>query len=322
MITQLTTDRPGVCQPFMLYDGAVRGRLVRLNGVADTILDRHNYPPSVTKLLGEAMAAATVLADGLKFEGSFTFQMQGNGPVHTVVTDITNDRALRGCAKFDDEALGQVISQESESSDSGNNVSLQQLVGAGHMAFTVDQGPDMERYQGIIEMQGASIGECIHQYFQQSEQLETAVKIVAGRSQDSAGDGDWQAAALILQRMPGVSGREPTEEDDDAWRTAVILLSSLTDAELLDSELTEEAVLNRLFGTVGGRILDKSDLAIGCRCSRERSAKILASFPVDEVMSMAENGLVSMTCEFCEVDFEFTEEELTQLEEKYAGAAL
>lgn len=320
MTDKLTTDRPGVCQPFLLYDGAVRGRLVRLNGVADSILSRHNYPQAVTKLLGEAMAAATVLADGLKFDGSFTFQMQGNGPVHTVVTDITNDRALRGCAKFDDDALGQAISDIPD-----NTVSLQQLVGAGHMAFTVDQGPDMERYQGIIEMQGSSIGECIHQYFQQSEQLETAVKIVAGQSNkagNDAGEGDWQAAALILQRMPAMSGRAQTEEDDDAWRTAVILLSSLTDIELLDSDLSEEAVLNRLFGTVGGRILDKSDLAIGCRCSRERSAKILASFPMDEVKSMAEDGVVSMTCEFCEVDFNFTESDLTQLEGKYQGGVL
>lgn len=316
MTEKLSTDCPGVCQPFLLYDDAVRGRLVRLNGVADEILGRHSYPEAVTKLLGEAMAAATVLADGLKFEGSFTFQMQGNGPVHTVVSDITNDRALRGCAKFDDEALKNQISAES-----GPALSLQQLVGAGHMAFTVDQGPDMERYQGIIEMEGSSIGECIHQYFQKSEQLETAVKIVAGQSHEADDDG-WQAAALILQRMPALSGREQTEEDDDAWRTAVILLSSLTDTELLDSELTEESVLNRLFGTVGGRILDKSELTIGCRCSRERSAKILASFPMDEIKSMAEDGIVSMTCEFCEIGFDFTENELTQLEDKYAGAVL
>lgn len=260
------------------------------------------------------MVAAAALADGLKFEGSFTFQMQGNGPVHTLVADVTSARALRGCAKFDEEALKEIVS-----SSSNESPSLQQLVGAGHMAFTVDQGADTDRYQGIIEMQGGSVSECIHQYFQQSEQLETAVKIVAGLAPDDAGKDEWQAAALLIQRMPADGGAESTEEDEDAWRTAVILLSSLTDAELLDSGLSEEGVLNRLFGTVGGRILDKSDLSIGCRCSRERSAKILASFPMDEIRSMADDGKVAMTCEFCEVNFEFTEQELDRLEDQYAG---
>lgn len=314
---KLTTDHPGACQPFLLFDGAVRGRLVRLNGVAEKILGRHDYPVPVTKVLGEAMAAATVLADGLKFEGSFTFQMQGSGPVHTVVSDITNTRALRGCAKFDAEALSKL-----DLSDDQDSVSLQQLVGAGHMAFTVDQGPDTERYQGIIEMEGATIGDCIHQYFRQSEQLETAVKIVAGRSSEKVGEGAWQAAALIVQRMPGDRLDVTDEEADDAWRTAVILMSSLTDQELLDPELSEQRVLERLFGTVGGRILDKTDLTIGCRCSRERSAKILASFPMDEIRSMADDGKVSMTCEFCEVNFDFSEQELDQLESDLQSAVL
>lgn len=313
MIKKLSTDRPGICQPFLLYDGAVRGRLIRLNGVADSILERHAYPKAVTKVLGESMVAAAALADGLKFDGSFTFQMQGNGPVHTLVADVTSARAMRGCAKFDESALRSVLDSEN-----GDAHTLQQLVGAGHMAFTVDQGPDTDRYQGIIEMQGGSVSECIHQYFQQSEQLETAVKIVAGQTR--AGEGDWQAAALLIQRMPGEAGREATEEEDDAWRTAVILLSSLTDAELIDSELSEEGVLNRLFGTVGGRILDQTDLNIGCRCSRERSAKILASFPMDEIRSMADDGKVAMTCEFCEISFEFSDQELNALEEQFAGA--
>lgn len=314
MTEKLSTDRPGVCRPFLLYDGAVRGRLVRLNGVAEEILGRHAYPTAVNKLLGEAMAAATVLADGLKFVGSFTFQMQGNGPVHTVVSDITNTRALRGCAKFDVEALEGL-----DGSISDGGLSLQQLVGVGHMAFTVDQGPDTERYQGIIEMEGSSIGDCIHQYFQQSEQLETAVKIVAGQSSEDGVNGAWQASALLLQRMPGDRLDVTDEESDDAWRTAVILLSSLTDEELLDANLSEEQVLQRLFGTVGGRLLDSINLTIGCRCSRERSEKILASFPMEEIRSMSENGMISMTCEFCEVNFSFSEKELDQLEAKFSG---
>lgn len=305
MTVALLADRQGISQPFLLYDGAVRGRLVRLNGVAGKVLGSHHaYPDSVSRVLGEAMAAAAALADGLKFDGSFTLQIQGNGPLHTLVTDITSDRVMRGCAQFHDDDLPPV------SKANGPGPTLLDLLGTGHIAFTVDQGADMERYQGIIELAGTTIGDCIHQYFQQSEQLETAIKIVAGRTDLDDADSSWQASALMVQRMPTEGGQVPSEEDEDAWRTAVILLSSVSDEELLSATLTEEDVLSRLYGTVGGRLLEARDISIGCRCSRDRSAKILASFPIDEVLSMAEDGKVSMTCEFCETVFEFTEDEL------------
>lgn len=306
MTVTLFEDRPGVSQPFLLYDGAVRGRLVRLNGVAGKILGSHHaYPDDVSRVLGEAMAAAAALADGLKFDGSFTLQIQGGGPLHTLVTDITSDRAMRGCAKFHEDDLPPT------SEMNGTDPSLLDLLGTGHIAFTVDQGADMERYQGIIELAGTSIGDCIHQYFQQSEQLETAIKIVAGRTLADDLESPWQASALMVQRMPVEGGLVPSEEDEEAWRTAVILLSSVSDEELLSPTLTEEDVLSRLYGTVGGRVLDPRDISVGCRCSRDRSAKILASFPMDEILSMADDGKVSMTCEFCETAFEFTEDELS-----------
>ena len=312
MTTKPVTKRPGVSQPFLLYDGAVRGRLVRLNGVAETILGNHTYPDVVTRVLGEAMAAAAALADGLKFDGSFTLQIQGNGPIHTLVADITSDRAMRGCAKFHQDDLPEADGKN------GTSLSLPHLLGTGHIAFTVDQGADMERYQGIIELVGSSVGECIHQYFQQSEQLETAIKIVADKTNAENAESPWQVSAIMVQRMPAEGGRAPDEADEDAWRTAVILLSSVTDEELLNPELSEEDVLRRLFGTVGGKLLEPRTLTVGCRCSRERSAKILASFPIDEVLSMADDGKVSMTCEFCEINFEFLEDELTAVAEKCA----
>ncbi len=304
-----TSDVPGISQPFLLYDGAVRGRLVRLNGVASTVLGiHHEYPEQVTRTLGESMAAAAALADGLKFDGSFTLQIQGNGPLHTLVTDITSDRVMRGCASFRAEEL--------PNTEGADDNTLQRLMGSGHIAFTVDQGPDMERYQGIIELLGTSISDCVHQYFQQSEQLETAIKIVAGRADASDPNSSWQASALLIQRMPSEGGRPPTDADEDAWRTAVILLSSISDEELLSSELTEKDVLARLFGTIGGRVLDSRSLSTGCRCSRERSAKILASFPMDEIVSMADDGVISMTCEFCESAYRFTESELQGVADK------
>ena len=312
MTQGLHTDRPGISQPFMLFDGAVRGRLVRLNGIADTILGQHAYPEPVTRVLGESMAAAAALADGLKFDGSFSLQIQGDGPLHTIVTDITSDWAMRGCAKFREEDLPKP--------KNGAVASLPHLIGQGHMAFTVDQGSDMDRYQGIVELVGSTIGDCIHQYFRQSEQLETAIKIVAGRSLISNADSPWQVSAILVQRMPTEGGREPSDVDEDAWRTAVILLSSVSDEELLDSSLREPGLLRRLFGTVGGDLLESHTLTVGCRCSRERSAKILASFPMDEIRSMAVDGMVSMKCEFCEINFDFSENDLRVLEQEYSGA--
>ena len=301
------TDHPGISQPFILFDGAVRGRLIRLNGVAGTILARHKYPEAVARTVADAMAAAAALSDALKFDGSFSLQIQGDGLVHTIVTDITSDRAMRACAQFDEQTLKAL--------DSGKEAALPYLVGQGHVAFTVDQGADTDRYQGIVELAGSSIADCIHQYFRQSEQLETAIKI-SSRPQSSNDDAEWQASAIMVQRMPAKDKVTVTEADEDAWRSAVILLSSVTDEELTDSSLTEEDVLRRLFGTVGGRLLESHSLTVGCRCSRERSENILASFPMDEIRSMAVDGKVSMTCEFCNIAFEFSEDELDVLEEK------
>ena len=155
MTLQPQTDHPGVCQPFILFDGAVRGRLVRLNGVSKTILSRHGYPDMVSKTVAEAMAAAAALSSALKFDGSFTLQIQGEGPVHTVVTDITSAHAMRACAQFDDHALTRVQAEQ--------EANLHHLTGQGHIAFTVDQGVDSDRYQGVVELSGSTIGECIHQ---------------------------------------------------------------------------------------------------------------------------------------------------------------
>ncbi len=301
------TDHPGISQPFILFDGAVRGRLVRLNGVAGTILARHGYPGAVARTVAEAMAATAALADALKFDGSFTLQIQGDGPVHTIVTDITSARAMRACAQFDERSLPNL--------ESSREPNLPHLVGQGHIAFTVDQGADTDRYQGVVELAGSSIADCIHQYFRQSEQLETAIKI-SSRQQGSDDDSEWQASAIMVQRMPVKESVSVTEADEDAWRSAVILLSSVTDEELAGSSLSEEDVLRRLFRTVGGRLLESHVLTVGCRCSRERSENILASFPMDEIRSMAVDGIVSMTCEFCNITFDFSENELNILEQR------
>jgi molecular chaperone Hsp33 len=300
------------CLPFLLSGGRFRGRLVRLTTAATAILSAHQDPEPVSRLLAEALVAAVALASGLKYNGIFTLQVQGNGPVHTLVTDVTSDGDLRGCAKFDPETLSAELARP-RAEGAGR-----QLLGSDtKLSFTVDQGADTQRYQGIVELAGESVAEGIHHYFRQSEQLESAIKIAVGLAGEDAKQ--WTAAALLIQRMPeeGAARHFNREEADDLWRTAVIFLSSLKDAELLDLSLTPERVLNRLYATMDIRFAPRRAVAARCRCSRERSERILASFPIEEIRSYAENGEIHMTCEFCRADYVFREDELEDMAAKY-----
>lgn len=293
-------------QTFIVAGGAFRGRLVRLTDSVTTILERHNDPDVVSELLCEAMVAAVALAGGIKYDGVFTLQAQGKGPVHTLVADITSAGQLRACAKFDAAKLSAVLAR-------GRPEHLApHLLGGGHLAFTVDQGPDTERYQGIVELGAGSIADSVHNYFRQSEQI-ASVLMIAVAPPDSRYSG-WRAAALVIQRMPEIGGKRVLNDEDaeDAWRTAVILMGSATKHELLDPAISSATLLHRLFGTIGVGAAAPKSIMFGCRCSRERSERILASFPVDEVRALAEDGVVRMTCEFCGTGYTFTEADINQ----------
>jgi molecular chaperone Hsp33 len=167
------------------------------------------------------------------------------------------------------------------------------------------------------------LAESVHQYFRQSEQLASALKIAVRREPAAEGDA-WTAAAVVIQQMPEEGGQfepMPPEERDDAWRTAVVLLGSVTDAELLDTRLTPDRLLYRLFGTVGVRTLAPRPIRAVCRCSRARSVRILASFPADEIRNLSADGIVSMTCEFCREVYTFTLPEIAEVAEKAAHAS-
>jgi molecular chaperone Hsp33 len=298
-----------VCLPFIINDGAFRGRLVRLTGSITEILTRHADPTEVSTLLAEAMVAAVALANGLKYDGIFTLQVQSAGPVHTLVTDVTSTGELRAWAKFDPEKL---VTEAAKPRPPG--AAPQYLGSSGHLGFTVDQGPDTERYQGIVELTGETLADSIHNYFRQSEQIESALKIAVAAPRNG---GSWTAGAVLIQRMPEDGGRPiDREEAEDAWRTAVILLGSLKDSELLDLSLSPAQLVKRLYTTVGLRLLERRPVVAKCRCSRERSERILASFPVEEVKSYALDGIVHMVCEFCRTDYAFSETELLALSQQ------
>jgi len=277
--------------PFLLHDGTLRGRLVRLSATTDAILTRHAYPPIVAKLVAEAAAVATALALSVKFEGIFTFQARGNGPVSLLVADVTSKGAVRAYARFDDDAVAALPFKPSEPAK------VQRLLGAGHLTFTVDF--DDHRYQGIVELTGATLAECAQTYFRQSEQLETALS-VAALPHPNAPD-QWQSAVLMLQRMPfDLSLGYSEEEVDELWRTAVILQGSVTAVELLDPALAPENVLYRLFHAENLSLSAPRVVHFGCRCSAERVKRALIGIPNVDLLEMRlADGSIAATCEFC-----------------------
>jgi molecular chaperone Hsp33 len=302
----LRHDRPPVpdivvprgVQPFHLHHQPVRGRLVRLGPLADAILTRHRMPAPVTRLLGEALALTAGLAAALKFKGSFSLQAKGDGPVSMLLADCTDAGALRGYARVDEAALAALP----EDADAAA------LLGKGYLAFTCDQGPDMDRYQGIVAIEGSSLADMTLEYFRNSEQLKAQVQLAA--TETPAG---WRATALILEKVAGEGGVDPqadAEAQEESWRTALALAGTLTPEEMLDDALPPAQLLHRLFHAEGLALDRARALAYGCRCSRARLSGVLAGFPADDLDHMAENGTITMTCEFCNIGFRFDRAEV------------
>jgi molecular chaperone Hsp33 len=287
-------------RPFQLERSALRGRLVRLGPALDRILTRHDYPEPVGQLLGELLVLAAALAGGLRFQGTFSLQAQGTGPVSLLLADYTHDGAMRGYAKFDPERI-----------PAGSGTAL---LGDGRLALTVDQGDAGAAYQSIVELTGASLTECMQTYFRQSEQLKTGLKIAVGRE----GEGlRWRGGGLMVQRLAD----QPVDDDQDRedWHRTMLLLGTATDAELLDPNLPADDLLYRLFHEEGVRVFAPQDLRFGCRCSRERVEKLLQSFPDAEVEEMRQDdGKVVVTCQFCNAGFRFDEAQLARLHARVA----
>ncbi len=290
-------------QSFQIEGQPVRGRLVRLGPLVDTVIGRHDYPEPVATLLAEMLALAAALSGGLKYEGVFTLQTKGDGPVHLMVADVTSGGELRGYAQFD---AGRLAALKAESR------SLPHLLGAGYLAFTVDQGQHSERYQGIVELTGATLVDCVHHYFRQSEQIPTGIKVAVARPPGRAGA--WRAGVLMLQRLPRDTPPEEADEAiDESWRRSLSFMASATAAELLDPGLAPNDLLYRLFHEDGVRVFRPANLRAGCRCSRERVATVLRSLSQTEIAELAVDGEIVVTCEFCNSRYPFSEAELEAL---------
>lgn len=290
--------------PFQVDRAALRGRFVRLGPVLSQILDRHDYPAPVAMLLAELVVLTAALGSALKYDGIFTLQTSGKGPVSILVADMTSAGELRGYAQFDAERVAAL--------DEGPQLSpVPALIGAGHLAFTVDQGVDTERYQGIVALEGSTLADCIQHYFRQSEQIDAAIKLALDRD-DVAG---WSGGALMIQRLPGARDEQHVTraESDEAWREAVTLMSTARSNEITDPALAPEQLLYRLFHEPGVRAFEAQPVSASCRCSRDRVARTLGAFPRDEILSLMENGKVDVRCEFCGESYSFDQAALDGL---------
>ncbi len=296
-----------IVQPFQLENAVASGRLVRLGPAVQEILNAHCYPDPVAGILAETASLAALVAGIFKFDGIFSLQVKGDGPIGIVVADLTSEGALRGYAQFradDVAALG----------DSWRDAPVPHLLGGGFLSFTVDQGKKTDRYQGIVELTGASLGDCAHNYFRQSGQFDGVVKLTSGKD----AMGSWRSGGLLVQKMPpeGMvlqSGETVDEDFEEAWRRAVVLMSSSREDELLNSELHPHVLLFRLFNEDGVRVFDPLNLEMRCRCSSDRVENMLRSFPRKQIETLKVGGNVVVSCEFCGFDYVFSEKDLDRV---------
>ena len=299
-LTSAVTDLAALTdlvRPFQIEPAGIRGRLARLGPAIDRIIERHGYPDAVGSMLAEAATLAVLLAGALKYDGVFTLQTKGDGPIHLMVADVTTDGHLRAYAQYDAERLERVPS---------TGAVVPRLLGAGHLAFTVDQGEHTDRYQGIVALEGASLAECVHHYFRQSEQIEAGLMVTACR-----GAQGWTTGGIMLQLLPteGGSGGD-VELQDDGWRRALALLGSCTESELADVTLVPDALLFRLFHEAQVRAYPSHSIVERCRCSRERIERVLRILPGEEIDALIEDGQATVTCEFCARPYLFSRDEL------------
>lgn len=298
----------------------LRGRIVRLGSTLDAVLAHHDYPPTVKRVVGEAVALAVLLGSSLKFEGRFILQTQTDGPVDMVVADFVSPDKIRAYARFDKDALAEA--------EKRNATAPAALLGRGHLAMTIDQGISANRYQGVVALDGEGLEAAAHEYFQQSEQIPTRVRLAVGEEMRPGGQASsWRAGGLLAQFLPDDPSRARMVDmppgdapegtaphalaEDDAWVEARSLVATLEDVELLDKDLASERLLYRLFHERGVRVFEPLAIAAHCSCSRERVAGVLASFSQEDRRGMIQDdGKVTVTCEFCGRAYGFSAEEM------------
>lgn len=295
--------------PFRVEALDTRGRSVRLGSVLDQILTRHAYPRTVERLLAEAVTLTALMGSSLKFEGRFQLQTKSDGPVSMLVVDFFSPSNIRAYARFE---AGRVEALAENAPDHA-------LLGAGYLGFTIEQGAQQQRYQGIVALEGQGLEAAAMQYFAQSEQIPSTIRIAVAEEQVVRGGSlrhRWRAGGILAQFLPTAPERmrvadlhpgdapegTPSHEvaEDDAWIEARSLVETTEDIELVDPELGLDRLLYRLFNERGVAVSNPMPLHDQCRCSEERIREMLGQFKAEDLADMREeDGLIGITCEFC-----------------------
>ncbi len=298
-MTDTTQNPTDLVTVFQLDGQPVRGRAVKLGAALDKALNpggAARYPDPIARLLGEAMMTGAIVAQSLKFEGRLVVQCHGtnDGAVSLLMADCTTSGNIRGYARWDADKLKEI---ELDSKNPGANT----LLGGGTFSMTIDQGPDMDQYQGIAAIEGDSLSSCAEHYFNQSEQIPTRIHLACGQSVDTDGS-HWSGGGIMIQK---IADDEARADATPPWETSQQLFATLTDAELIDPEVSTDTLLYRLFNEYGVRVVETHDVNADCRCSRQRLLDTLKSFEPSALQDMAEEGVISANCEFCATDYKF-----------------
>jgi molecular chaperone Hsp33 len=274
-------------QRFLFDNTNVRGELVTLEQAYAEVLDRHDYPPVVNRLLGELLAAVALLTDTVKLDGTLSIEVRGNGSLALLMAESNPGGELRAIARLAEGA-------EAPADDTG----FLELLGQGQIMITLDPR-EGKRYQGIVALDHDSLADCLAAYFAQSEQLPTRLWLAA--------DGR-RAGGLLLQRMPD----ESRNQDHDAWGRVVHLAATVRADELVGLPASE--LLKRLYHEETVRVFDPKALRFGCTCSRERIASALLTLGEAELREvLAEHGTIETQCHFCHTRYAFSDSEIEAL---------
>ncbi len=313
MLAPVLEGQDDAVLPFAVEALDVRGRAVRLGPAIDTLVSRHGYPDAVARVIGEAAALTALLGSSLKFDGRFQLQTKTDGPIDLLVVDYDAPDSLRAFARFDAERVAQAGAEGPARSG--------ELLGHGHLALTIDQGPEMSRYQGVVALEGQSLEEAAHQYFRQSEQIPTRVRLAVAE-QFGGGAHGYRAGGLMVQFLPTSPDRlrqadlDPGDApeghvsrefaEDDAWVEARSLVETIEDHELIDPGVGSERLLYRLFHERGVRVFEAQGLREACRCSRDRIMSVMRRFTAQDRRDMVgDDGRIGVTCEFCSRKYDF-----------------
>lgn len=288
------TDRPitdattaNEIQRFSFDNTNVRGERVILTQAYQAIIQRKNYPIAIEKLLGEFVAAIALLRDIVKIDGILSLQAKGNGILSTIMVECDEEQNLRGIAQWDENAHFPEV------------LSLKDTLADGYLVITMSP-TNGNRYQGIVEIVGNTLAECLEQYFSQSEQMPSRVWLAADGTHSSG---------LFLQQLPA---EQAQESDEDAWDRFVHLANTVTNEELLSLNTLD--LLHRLYHEETVRFYDPKAMQFHCSCSRERTEIALASIhPAELKEILIEQGRISVDCQFCAEHYEFKEEDLSHL---------